>query len=55
VNRFGRTLASRCYDAATAARVDCEPLDAMRQRARERLEVSDTIIQGDLIPALTRP
>jgi phosphoglycerol transferase MdoB-like AlkP superfamily enzyme len=54
VNRFGRTLASRCYEAATAERVDCEPLDRMRQLARERLEVSDTIVQGDLIPALRR-
>ena len=54
VNRFGRTMASRCYEAATAERIDCEPLDEARQLARERLEVSDAIIQGDLIPALRR-
>jgi lipoteichoic acid synthase len=53
VNHFGRTLASRCYDADTAALVDCEPLEARRREARERLEVSDFIVQGDLIPSLT--
>ena len=52
VNRFGRTLASRCYEAATAARIDCEPFEALRREARERLEISDLIVQGDLIPAL---
>jgi phosphoglycerol transferase MdoB-like AlkP superfamily enzyme len=53
VNRFGRTLASRCYESETAALVDCEPLEARRREARERLEISDFIVQGDLIPALT--
>jgi phosphoglycerol transferase MdoB-like AlkP superfamily enzyme len=52
VNRFGRTMASRCYEAATAERVDCEPFEALHREARERLEISDLIIQGDLIPAL---
>jgi phosphoglycerol transferase MdoB-like AlkP superfamily enzyme len=53
VNRFGRTGASRCYEAATAERIDCAPLEAARREARERLELSDLIVQGDLIPALT--
>ncbi|MCC7367833.1 MAG: LTA synthase family protein [Chloroflexi bacterium] len=54
VNRFGRTLASRCYEATTAELIDCEPLDEVRQQVRERLEVSDIIVQGDLIPQLRR-
>ena len=52
VNRFGRAAASRCYEAATADRIDCEPLEALQREARERLELSDLIVQGDLIPAL---
>lgn len=52
VNRFGRVAASRCYEAATAERIDCEPLEAIQREARERLELSDLIVQGDLIPAL---
>jgi phosphoglycerol transferase MdoB-like AlkP superfamily enzyme len=52
VNRFGRASASRCYEAANAERIDCEPLEAIQREARERLELSDLIVQGDLIPAL---
>ena len=52
VNRFGRVGASRCYEAATAERVDCEPFEALQREARERLELSDLIVQGDLIPLL---
>lgn len=52
VNRFGRTVASRCYDAATAALIDCEPLERLHRLARERLELSDLIVQEDLIPSL---
>lgn len=52
VNRFGRVGASRCYEAATAERIDCEPFEALQREARERLEISDMIVQGDLIPAL---
>jgi lipoteichoic acid synthase len=52
VNRFGRVDASRCYEAVTAERVDCGPLGAIQREARERLELSDLIVQGDLIPAL---
>jgi phosphoglycerol transferase MdoB-like AlkP superfamily enzyme len=53
VNRFGRVAASRCYEADTAVRIDCEPFEALQREARERLELSDLIVQGDLIPALT--
>jgi len=53
VNRFGRAAASRCYKAETAERVDCAPLAAAQREARERLEISDLIVQGDLIPILT--
>ncbi len=52
VNRFGRALASRCYEAATGRLVDCGPLEARRRTARERLEASDTIVQGNLVPSL---
>jgi lipoteichoic acid synthase len=53
INRFGQLTSSRCYEAATAERIDCEPFEAKRRDARERLELSDLIVQGDLIPALT--
>jgi phosphoglycerol transferase MdoB-like AlkP superfamily enzyme len=53
VNRFGRSAASRCFEAATAERIDCAPFEATQREARERLEISDLIVQGDLIPALT--
>jgi phosphoglycerol transferase MdoB-like AlkP superfamily enzyme len=52
VNRFGQLAVSRCYDAESATRIDCEPLGALQREARERLEISDLIVQGDLIPAL---
>lgn len=52
VNRFGRPEVSRCYDAESAVRIDCEPLGALQREARQRLEISDLIVQGDLIPAL---
>jgi phosphoglycerol transferase MdoB-like AlkP superfamily enzyme len=52
VNRFGRAADSRCYEAASAARIDCEPYAGLFRAARERLEISDLIVQGDLIPAL---
>jgi phosphoglycerol transferase MdoB-like AlkP superfamily enzyme len=53
VNQFGRTVASRCYEAATAEPIDCEPLAMLQREARERLETSDTIVQSNLIPLLT--
>ena len=53
VNQFGRTVASHCYEAATAEPIDCEPLAALQREARDRLEISDTIVQSNLIPVLT--
>lgn len=55
VNRFGRTGASRCYEAESGRPADCGPLEPKRRDARERLEISDLIIQGDLIPELGPP
>ena len=53
INRFGPVSASRCYEADSGRPLDCEPLEGRRREARHRLEISDLIIQGDLIPALT--
>jgi lipoteichoic acid synthase len=53
VNRFGPISASSCYEARTGQSLPCEPLDAQRRAARQRLEISDLILQGDLIPAVT--
>jgi phosphoglycerol transferase MdoB-like AlkP superfamily enzyme len=53
VNRFGPVSASSCYEAATGRAFDCGPLAGLRREARQRLEISDLIIRGDLIPAVT--
>jgi lipoteichoic acid synthase len=53
INRFGPTSASSCHQADTGRALDCGPLAERRRQARERLEISDLIIRGDLIPALT--
>lgn len=53
VNRFGPASASSCYEAATGRRRDCAPLAERRRQARQRLEISNLIVEGDLIPALT--
>lgn len=52
-NRFTGARASRCYVAETGASVDCAGLEDRRLAARELLELSDLIVQGDLLPALT--
>jgi phosphoglycerol transferase MdoB-like AlkP superfamily enzyme len=41
-----------CYEVKTGRAVDCAPLKERHRTAVERLEVSDTIIRGDLIPDL---
>ena len=41
-----------CYEVKTGRAVDCASLKERHRMAQERLEVSDTIIRGDLIPAL---
>ncbi|MDP8922323.1 MAG: LTA synthase family protein, partial [Chloroflexota bacterium] len=52
VNRLGPISAATCYEAATGQAVDCQPLAERRLEARRRLEASDLIIEGDLIPSL---
>jgi phosphoglycerol transferase MdoB-like AlkP superfamily enzyme len=54
INRFGPISDSTCFQRLTGERLPCEPLEAVRRAARQRLEMSDLIIQGDLIPALLR-
>jgi len=45
--------AGTCYAVRTGQRVDCGPVERQRREARDRLEVSDLVIRGDLIPSLT--
>ena len=44
--------AGTCYAVATGARVDCAVVAAQRREARARLEVSDLVVRGDLVPSL---
>jgi lipoteichoic acid synthase len=53
INVFGPTSASSCYEVETGQKLDCVPLDGRRREARRRLEISDLIIEGNLIPTLT--
>jgi hypothetical protein len=41
-----------CYAMGSGQRVDCAALQPQRVRAVERLAVSDTILQHDMVPAL---
>jgi lipoteichoic acid synthase len=41
-----------CYEVKTGGVVDCDPLRDRHRGALERLKLSDTVIRGDLIPAL---
>ncbi len=52
LNRFGPTSGSSCYESETGRPFDCRSLESWRRHARERLEISDLIIRGDLIPSL---
>jgi lipoteichoic acid synthase len=52
VNRFGSTFSATCYEAGPGRVVDCQLLEERRREALERLEISDLIVQGNLIPAL---
>ena len=54
VKRFGPTSGGSCFDIQTSALAHCEYVQRLRFAARERLEISDLIIRGDLIPALTK-
>jgi phosphoglycerol transferase MdoB-like AlkP superfamily enzyme len=52
VNRFGSTFSATCYEVGTGRELDCGLLEERRREALERLEISDLIVQGNLIPAL---
>ena len=50
-HRVGST-AGTCYAVTTGRRVDCAVVAAQRREARARLEVSDLVVRGDLVPSL---
>lgn len=52
INHFGPVSLSTCYEASTGLMIDCNELEEKHLKALERLEISDLIIHGDLIPAL---
>ena len=51
VHRVGLT-AGTCYAVKTGRRVDCAVVHDQRREARNRLEVSDLVIRGNLIQSL---
>jgi hypothetical protein len=53
MKRFGPVSGGSCFDVGTGRLTNCAPVQTLRQAARERLEISDLIIRGDLIPGLT--
>ena len=52
INRFGSLSAAGCFDLRRRSRTDCAALQSRREQTRERLEVSDLILRGDMIPEL---
>lgn len=50
--RFGRRFVTRCFALEGGAEVDCASLEAAREQAEAKLQASDTIIRGDLIPEI---
>jgi lipoteichoic acid synthase len=52
IQRFGTESGPACFEIASGQPVDCILLESQRRAARERLEISDLIVQGDLIPLL---
>ena len=54
INRDHPTLSSACYEVGSGERINCAPLQEKRQEALERLEMSDLILKGDLLPMLTK-
>ena len=52
INRVGPITSASCYESKTGLPADCTRLEARFEEAKEELEVSDSIIRGDLIPAL---
>ena len=53
VRQVGRIARFTCYEVKTGRVVDCHSLKDRHRAALERLKVSDAVIRGDLIPALT--
>jgi lipoteichoic acid synthase len=47
--------AGTCYAVNTRRRVECTGIEQRRREARDRLEVSDLVIRGNLIQGLTSP
>lgn len=47
--------AGTCYAVNTRQRVDCAGIEPRRREARDRLEVSDLVIRGNLIEGLMKP
>jgi phosphoglycerol transferase MdoB-like AlkP superfamily enzyme len=54
MKRFGPVSGGSCFNVKTGVVISCDPVRALRETAMERLEISDLIIRGDLIPGLTR-
>lgn len=52
INRFGPISKASCYEVETGGKLDCSRLEGGLREALEELRVSDSIIRGDLIPAL---
>jgi lipoteichoic acid synthase len=53
VHRVGSPTAGTCYEVATGRAIGCGILEEQRRQAWDRLEVSDLIVRGDLIPTVT--
>ena len=51
LNRYGSQDQSSCRDLRLGV-CDCKSSGTEREAAREELDVSDTILRGDLIPRL---
>jgi phosphoglycerol transferase MdoB-like AlkP superfamily enzyme len=47
--------AGTCYAVNTRQRIDCAGIEPRRREARDRLEVSDLVIRGNLIEGLMKP
>jgi phosphoglycerol transferase MdoB-like AlkP superfamily enzyme len=42
-----------CYEVNGDRQVSCAPLEARRKQAKERLEISDLVVRGDLVSTLS--
>jgi phosphoglycerol transferase MdoB-like AlkP superfamily enzyme len=52
IHRVGASEQAGCYERSSLRQISCELVDPQRRRAREQLEVSDLIVQGNLVPRL---